>query len=547
MPETARNSQADVIYRGGRIYTGDPDNPWVDSVAICDDRFIAVGDVDNLEGSDTEVIDLGGLFVMPGMYDMHVHPDLMLEPKYTGQIQTAPLGPKDLEDALRSWDVDHPGDGWIFGGTWFEPDFREQGVQPGLSYLDRIVAHRPVAILDSGRHVLMVNSVAMRVAEVDSGTFEPDHGKIYREPSSGELTGVFADGAQSLFSDVLPQAGWAEMAQVYAEGEAVLNSFGFVGARSVHVNTTRLQGLQAHHRTSGPNLRWEMAISWKNDLFFSVPDRAALMTGERFRFRTKHVNANLVKFHLDGTPASLTGFFLEPYKVDPDNYGRLNESPEEVVDLMVDLDRQGVTVVLHVIGDAAARVALDGIEAARKANGPDGPRHTLAHCTFLHPDDAVRIGPLGVVAEFSHTLISPQYIDSVPALASRYFEQSTVDRFIDVAGLLDADGVGVLGSDWVVTPTPEVFPSLQELVIRDRTPGRPISVGAAITMLTANGAYAMGLEEKAGSIQVGRLADLIVLDRNVFEIDPAEIGATRVLRTVFEGRTVFEAEPLPSS
>ncbi len=541
MPDADPSRHVDVIYQGGRIYTGDPSQPWAESVAIAGGRFVAVDGGGDLNTLHAEVVDLDGAFVMPGMYDMHVHPDLMLEPKYMGQIQTSPMGPGPLEEALRSWDTEHPGDGWIFGGTWFEPAFREGGVQPGATYLDGIVPNRPVALVDSGRHVLMVNSLAMKEAGVDAGTYEPDHGKIYRHPGNGELTGVFADGAQSLFSHVLPQAGWAEMQQVYAEGEAVLNSFGFVAARSLHVNTTRLQGLQAHHRSAGANLRWEMAISWKDDLFFSVPDRAALLTGERFRYRTRHVNPNLVKFHLDGTPASLTGYFLEPYKVDPENYGRLNESPEEVVDLMIDLDRRGLTVVIHVIGDAAARVALDGIEAARKANGPHGPRHTLAHCTFLHPEDEPRFRSLNVVAELSHTLISPQYIDAVPDLASRYFEESTVERFLDVAGVLDAKGVAVLGSDWVVMPTPEVFPSVQELVIRDRTPGRPISVGNAVKMLTMNGAYAMGLEDDGGSIAVGKYADMVVLDRNLFEIDPVEIGGTQVTRTVFEGRTVHEA------
>jgi len=376
---------ADTVYKNGKIYTVDENHPWVEAIAIQGDRFVFVGTNDGAEswiGPDTKVVDLDGKFVAPGFYDMHTHPDLLLEPKYTGGIQTLPLGHEELKKAILEFDKENPGDGWIFGGTWSPNGFTGEGVKPNAEYLDSFISDRPVAILDVTRHNLMVNTKAIELAGIDRDTFEPEHGTIEKD-DDGNPTGLFSDGAQSLLSHVLPQANIMQLKEIYSEGQELLNSYGFVGTRSQHVNSDRLKAVQLLERDGALTIRYDMAISWKNDLHVTVPDRAELLTGERHRYNSQHVSANYIKFHYDGQPFSNTAVFLEPYR-GTDLYGKFNETPEEMRSLFRQLDRQDIAANIHVVGDGAARAALDAIEDVQKITGTDGPRHMLAHTYFIH-------------------------------------------------------------------------------------------------------------------------------------------------------------------
>lgn len=532
---------ADTIYVNGDIYTGDESNPSASAMVIDGDRFVYVGS-DEIARSwataETNVIDLQGAFVAPGFYDLHVHPDLLFEPDLTNQIQTQPLGPDELKSAILEFADANPGDGWIFGGTWDFTAFGEKGVEPGAAYLDGFMPDRPVIILDTGRHVMIANSLAMEMAGVDRNTYPPDHGTIFFD-DAGDPVGRFADGAQSLFSDVLPLGNWQTFREAYSLGQDLLNEYGIVAARSQHVNTDRLQGVQALDRAGELTVRYEMAISWKNDLFFTVPDRAALLSGERHRYRSRHVNANYFKMHLDGTVSSQTGFFFDPYPNSNGNLGRLNETPEELTAVLRQLDREGISVQIHVVGDQAARVALDAIEATRKANGPDGPRHAILHAYFLHPDDLNRIAELNIAAEFTYNLVNPEMDEVMSFVYKVMLNAVAEERMLSVKPVLDSGGRAVFGSDLVVSRTPNPFPAIARLMQRDHPTG-VITAEDALRMLTINGAWAMSMEEDAGSITAGKLADLVVLDRDWFEIPASDVADTQVLRTVFEGQTVYE-------
>lgn len=532
---------ADIVYKNGSIYTVNSHQPWAEALAIKSDRFIYVGNnsgVEELIGPETKVVDLNEQFVMPGLYDLHVHPDLLFEPKYTNQIQTLPLGPEELKTEILEYANNNPGDGWIFGGTWAPDLFAGAGIEPNAKYLDSFISDRPVALLETGRHVMMVNSLAMQLAGIDKNTYTPDHGIVVRD-DQGNPTGEFANGAQSLFSHVLPQATWQQFSQCYNEAQALLNSYGIVGARSQHVNTDRLKAVQFLERQGELTIRYDMSISWKNDLHFSVEDRAELISGERHRYRSKHVNANFVKFHFDGTPASKSGYFLDPYRGTENHFGMLNETTEEIMDLMVQLDRQQISAQIHVIGDAAARIALDAIEHARKINGPNGPRHMLAHTYALHDDDVKRIAELNIVAEFTFNLVSPDMKDGMNYFVDEVVAQSTGPRLLNIKPVLESGGKAVFGSDLVVSPNPNPFPAISELLDRD-SPWKSITVEDAILMLTLNGAWAMYLEDIAGSIEVGKYADFAVLDNDLFKIPAFEVRNINVLLTVFEGKVVYE-------
>jgi len=281
-----------------------------------------------------------------------------------------------------------------------------------------------------------------------------------------------------------------------------------------------------------------LAISWKNDLHVTVPDRAALISGELHRYNSQHVDANQVKWHFDGTPLAKSAFFLEPYRGSTDYYGRLNATPEEMNTLMVQLDRQNIKANIHVLGDGATRLALDAIEHAREVNGPNGPRHMLAHTTWLHNDDVDRIAELNVAAEFTHYLMDPEKAEFIAYNEDELVPEEARPRMLNIKRVLDSGGIAVFGSDLVATPTPNIFPNLVKILDRG-DPERTITVEQALTMLTINGAWAMDRENEAGSITEGKYADFIVLDRNWFEIPTSDVADTKVLTTVFEGDVVY--------
>ncbi len=539
---------ADTVYVNGKIYSGEQPSPWADTLAVKGDRIVFVGSYKNAQPfitNATQTVDLQGRLALPGFYDLHVHPDLLFEPKYTNQIQTLPLGPKALKKAILKYAANQPGQGWIFGGTWAVDAFSAAGIKPSATFLDSFMPDRPLAILDTARHNMLVNSKAMELAGIDENTFEPDHGLIGRD-QYGKPNGLFSDGAQSLFSALLPQGNWQVMRDSYGEAQALLNQYGFVGARSQHVNTQRLQGVQALERAGKLTVRYDMAISWKNDLHFTVPDRPALLAGERHRYRSKHVNANYVKFHVDGNAGSQSALYLDPYQ--GTNYlGKSNETMEELKALLVQLDKEGISVQMHVIGDGAARMVLDALEYMRGVNGQSGVRHSLLHCYTLSEEDAGRIGALNVSAEFSYNFLSPALKPYMDYFVNQVLDPATVPRLLNIRSALDHGAKATFGSDLVVSPTPNIFPALAAMLERPDFPEKSITLAEAITMLTINGAWAMGREQEAGSLKAGKYADFVVLDRNWFEITPKEIAATKVVSTVFEGTEVYRWNPALTS
>ncbi len=531
---------ADTVYKNGKIYTVDENHPWVEAIAIQGDRFVFVGTNDGAEswiGPDTKVVDLDGKFVAPGFYDMHTHPDIHLEPKYTGGISTPPLGPEELKKAILEFDKENPGDGWIFGGTWAPHLFAEAGVTANSEYLDSFISDRPVAMLSITRHNMLVNSIGMELGGIDRDTYEPEHAIIVKD-DDGNPTGMLSDGAQSLLSHVLPQANIMQLKEIYRESQGTFNEYGFVAIRSLHVNSDRLKAVQLLEREDALTVRIDLAISWKNDLHVTVPDRAALISGELHRYNSQHVDANQVKWHFDATPLAKSAFFLEPYRGSTDYYGRLNATPEEMNTLMVQLDRQNIKANIHVLGDGATRLALDAIEHAREVNGPNGPRHMLAHTTWLHNDDVDRIAELNVAAEFTHYLMDPEKAEFIAYNEDKIVPEEARPRMLNIKRVLDSGGIAVFGSDLVATPTPNIFPNLVKILDRG-DPERTITVEQALTMLTINGAWAMDRENEAGSITEGKYADFIVLDRNWFEIPTSDVADTKVLKTVFEGNVVY--------
>ncbi|MGH2901900.1 MAG: amidohydrolase, partial [Solirubrobacteraceae bacterium] len=265
--------------------------------------------------------------------------------------------------------------------------------------------------------------------------------------------------------------------------------------------------------------------------------------------QTPHVRTGFAKIFVDGIPPTRTAAMLEPYLPDPKHApgfkGELQHSPADLNAALVRLDALGLTVKMHATGDAALRAGLDAIAAARKANGDSGLHHEVAHAELASPADIPRFVQLGAIAELSPILWYPTPLVQVMA---EVIGRERADRFWPIKTLLDAGVLMVYGSDWPsVVPSPSPWPGIEAMVTRRDpygvapgalAPEQAIGLTDAIAIFTRNGSVAMRLEKETGSIEVGKLADLIVLDRNLFEIPPEQIGDTQVIETVFEGRVV---------
>lgn len=542
-------AHAELAIVNGRIWTGDPGLPWCSALAVAGGRIVARGDradIDHAVGHGTRVIDLGGRFAMPGLYDMHTHPDLALAPRYAEDLDIGIVDPTpdQVRDAVLAYAARHPGREWIYGAYFVRYTFRQAGLVPGKAWLDTVMPDRPVALLDRMWGTMMVNSAALARAGITADTPDPANGYLERDPLTGEPTGLLIDGAYALIHAAMPPTPVPVLRAAYRDGIRYQSARGVVASKYVHVCENRLDALRALDQAGELTLRLEAAISWQDDIF-PVRRRWELLAGERHWYRSARLNANAVKFHFDGTVEPRSSYLMTPWDGANDSWrGKINLTPEHLADMVWDMDRQGIRVIAHCTGDAASDTFLDAVAAARARPGGLGVRHQCAHSTILHGGNLRRFRELGVTAEFSPVSWYPSRF--VSGARSGYGPER-LSRAYNIKGVLEAGGVAVVGTDWPVSPL-DPWIALETLVTRANPWGEaegrfgdPISLKQAIDVMTKNGAWSMDLEHQAGSLEPGKSADLIVLDRDLFAEDPqGYIHATRVDLTFLQGQLVHD-------
>jgi predicted amidohydrolase YtcJ len=413
--------------------------------------------------------------------------------------------------------------------------------------LDSFIPDRPVAIMDRMWGSSMANSKALELAGVNAGTMDPNNGYVVRDPLTREPNGILVDGAYALIMAAMPPPPQHALERAYREGSRFQSARGVVATKYVHVCENRLDALRAIDMKGQLPLRVEAAISWQDDIF-PVKRRWELLSGERHYYRSKRLNANAVKFHFDGTAEPRTSYFLSPWDNQKDWRGSLNLTPEHIYDMVAEMDRKRIRVVAHCTGDGASDIFLDAVEECRRRNGP-GMRHQCAHSTILHDGNLARFKALDVIAEFSPVGWYPS--DFTIGARSAYGDK--LYKAYNVRGVLDHGGVAVMGTDWPVSSI-DPWIGFETLVTRqnpwgemDGHLGDPVTLEEAIRMLTINGAYSMGMEDTAGSITIGKTADLIVLDQDLLALEAegcvkGRLHKTQVQMTVLEGNVVHDLE-----
>jgi predicted amidohydrolase YtcJ len=550
---------ADLVLTGGPVYTVDPARSWATAVAVKDGRIAAVGhrrDVEPLTGPATEVVDLAGRLLLPGFQDAHVHPVLggtTLRQCDLHGLRTA----EQFTAAVAAYAAAHPEAAWIRGGGWSMDAF--PGGMPTRHLLDAVVPDRPVALPNRDGHGMWVNSKALEVCGITRDTPDPFDGRIERD-ADGEPTGCLQEGAMALVNAHAPAPTAAELADGLLAGQAHLHSFGitawqdaWVGAAladgdifAPYLNAAASGALTA--RVAGA-LWWDRESGLDQLDLFTARRAEAEAVGGRFRART-------VKIMLDGVAENHTAALLDPYLdgcgCATDNTGLTFIDPEKLTEYVTALDAAGFQCHFHALGDRAVRSALDAVEAARAANGP-GERHHLAHLQVVHPSDIRRFRELGATAN-----IQPLWAAHEPAmdeLTLPFLGQERAAWQYPFGSLARAGATIAAGSDWSVS-SPDPLLGIHTAVNRvtaeapmDVREGSPVffpderlDLGSAIAAYTAGSAYVNHLDDVTGSVQVGKYADLVVLDRNPFDGPALAIADTRVLRTYVDGVLVHQAD-----
>ncbi|MFJ9950358.1 amidohydrolase [Kitasatospora sp. NPDC091207] len=540
--------KADLVFTNGPVHTGDPARTRATSLAVTGERITAVGhdEVRELIGPGTEVVDLGGRLLIPGFQDAHIHAVFggaeLAECDLTGTV-----GADEYLRRVAAFAAAHPDREWITGGGWSMESF--EGGLPTRQLLDSVVPDRPVYLVNRDHHGAWANTRALELAGVTRDTPDPADGRIERDPD-GTPSGTLQEGATGLVARLVPPTDAAGRLAGLHRAQELLHSLGITGWQDALLGVFNGQpdpsdAYAAAAAAGTLTARVTGALWWDRargaEQIAELVARREKLTGGRFR-------AGSVKIMQDGIAENFTAALTTPYLdgcgCATANSGLSFVDPAALCGYVTALDALDFQVHFHALGDRAVREALDAIEVAQGANGRRGNRHHLAHLQVVHPSDLPRFAQLGAIAN-----IQPLWAAHEPQMDELTIPFLGPERAAwqyPFGGLLRAGATLAAGSDWPVS-SPDPIAGLHVAVNRmepEATDGRVFLPEQRLDLATALAAYTAGTahvngHDDAGSLRVGNLADLVVLDRDFFAAPAEEIAETRVERTYVGGALVY--------
>ncbi len=529
---------ADLVLINGVVWTGEESLPWAEAVAVRGEKIFALGksrEIKSLAGENARVLNLEGGLVLPGFIDSHTH---FLDGGFSLlSIRLREAKSKAEFVALIKEKAAELGPGeWILNGNWDQQQFDPPEL-PRREWIDAVTPENPVCVTRHDGHMALANSLALHLAGITRATPSPEGGEVLRDPATGEPTGILKDAAMDLVMQHIPEPSFE--AKIKA-AEAALRHAAERGVTSVH----------------------DMAVAGNFDVYQELLKRGGLTSRiflyipvsevevySRLCLKTPFGNDYLkiggLKGFVDGSLGSSTALFFEPYTDDPGLTGLLNAQmfPEGIMEKRIlEADRAGLQVAIHAIGDKANALILDIFEKVMIQNGPRERRWRVEHAQHLRPEDIARMGRLGIIAS-----VQPYHAIDDGRWAEAKIGRERCRTTYAFRSLLDAGVLLACGSDWTVAPL-DPLSGIYAAVTRQTTDGKnpggwfpeqKISLEEALRGYTWNGAFAEFAENRKGSIAVGKLADLVILDRNIFDIPAEEISRARVVTTIVGGTIIF--------
>ncbi|NOU50408.1 amidohydrolase [Pseudoalteromonas sp. JBTF-M23] len=538
-PTMSNQASASTVFVNARVYTVDSKQLWAQAVAIQGNKIVFVGNDDKAKsyiGTTTQVIDLKGKMVLPGFHDVHIHP-LESASEVTQITLPGSASEQEYMDILHEANLQHSDSRWLIGYGHEIATLLEMQSSP-LSVLDDAIPDRPVIIMEQTSHSMWVNSKALALAGITHQSVDPIGGVLGRD-EHGYLNGILYDNAGNQVmelamrsrSDASEQDYWGLIEYTMPE----LNKVGITSISDARTYWQRghLQTWQRVADEDKLTLRVSLGL-WAYPQMSDEKQLASLKT--MFSRPTDSLlKVDQVKFYMDGILVNSTAAMHDPYEVDWLNlYGNkgLNYFTQARLEKYIKaLEPVGFDFNIHGIGDRGIYEALNAVENA--SNGT--ARHRITHLEVVNPDDFPRFAKLNVIAdaqvagEFSQPSHWPENIPLIGAERSQ--------DLVPIKELQNANATLTLSSDWNVS-TFNPFVGISHAI--SRAP-QNITLAQAIAAYTINGAYAMRQEHLVGSIEVGKRADLVVLDNNLFELEAEQIKQTKVVMTLLDGEVIYQA------
>ncbi len=529
---------ADLVLINGVVWTGEETLPWAEAVAVQGERIVAVGDsreIKSLAGKNTRVLDLAGSLILPGFIDSHTH---FLDGGFSLlsiRLREAKSKAEFIARIKKKAEELGPGE-WILNGNWDQQQFDPPEL-PRRDWIDAVTPENPVCVNRHDGHMALANSLALRLAGITRATPSPEGGEILKDPATGEPTGILKDAAMDLVTRHVPEPSFE--AKIKA-AEAALRHAAECGVTSVHdmAQAGNFEVYQDVLKRGGLTSRIFLYIPVSE---VDVYSRLCLKTP----FGNDYLKIGGLKGFVDGSLGSSTALFFEPYADNPELTGLLNAQmfPEGIMEKRIlAADEAGLQVAIHAIGDKANSLILDIFEKVITQNESRERRWRIEHAQHLRPEDIARMGRLGIIAS-----VQPYHAIDDGRWAEAKIGRERCRTTYAFRSLLDAGVLLACGSDWTVAPL-DPLTGIYAAVTRQTTDGKDpggwfpeqkISLEEALRGYTRNGAYAEFAEDKKGSLTAGKLADLVILDRNIFQIPAHEISQARVMTTIVGGTVIF--------
>jgi predicted amidohydrolase YtcJ len=538
--------KADLILKNGSVYTVDTNRTWAQAVGITEGKIAFLGSNEGTEshiGSESVVIDLEGKMILPGFVDAHAHPSHAMD--LVGNISLYSLGSlQEYKREIAEFVESHPDKDYFRGSGWADTLFPNLG--PTKEILDEIIPDRPVAIVSYDGHSMWVNSATLEKAQITRDTPDPQGGRIERDSETGEPSGTLRETAFKLVESVIPDYSLEERKNALLAYQDMATRVGITMSHDAMLDAQAIAAFNALANESQLKMRFRGSITLDPEL--DLKQQVEMMIDERSKNTHPYFQTPAAKIFVDGVVEGGTTYLLDPYEHQPDFRGEPIWRPEILNVASVSLDKENIQIHYHVIGDAAARITLDALEQAQESNGKRDSRHLVTHLQLVAPEDIQRFEQLGVVGvpQPFWFKIDEYYSE----LALPYLGKERADKQYPMQSFIDAGVIMASASDFPITIPFDPLIAIQTGITRSTSADSSKDVLWAeekctledmIVSYTYNGAYANFLENETGSIEVGKQADMIVLDQNLFEIPTNEIAKTKVLLTLVGGQEVYRA------